>query len=67
MIDEFVGRLRKELLELYECEVLQVRGRSGSTDTRRLSMESLAPKRVAFNRSLIAAFFSRSDKHFAAK
>ena len=24
MIDEFVGRLRKELLGLYECEVLQV-------------------------------------------
>ena len=24
MVDEFVGRLRKELLELYECEVLQV-------------------------------------------
>ena len=66
MVDEFVGRLRKELIELYECEILHVRGRSGSTDTGRLSMESLAPKKqVAFNHSIIAVFFFKSDKHAA--
>ena len=63
-IDEFVVRLRKELVELYECEVLKSRGRSGSTDTRNLSLDSLvAKKRVPISRTFMAAFFPGSDKH----
>ena len=58
-VDEFAKRLRKQLVDLYECEVLQVRGQSETNDTRR--------SWSYYNPFLIPAFFSRSDMHAARK
>jgi hypothetical protein len=66
-VDEFAKRLRKQLVDLYECEVLRVRDRSGSTDTRRFSMESLVLSRKKWSHDSSVLAFLKSNKYAATK
>jgi hypothetical protein len=64
MVDEFGGRLRQQLLKFQQSNGPQVRERSDSNETRRLSVESLAPIiQVPTERSVLASLFARSKKH----
>ena len=64
MVDEFGTRLKVELVKFRRRKGRQIRERSGSSETRRLSVESLPPAiRVPIERSVLASLFTRNRKH----